>query len=41
MLPLAPDQSSTVQFGYPTTGHMYDWGTAFYHGATASVERRF
>jgi hypothetical protein len=40
-LALAPDQSSTVQFGFPPAGEIYDRATAFYHGATASIERRF
>ena len=38
---LAPDQAATVQFGAPPTGGMYDKATAFYYGATASIERKF
>ena len=38
---LAPDQAATVQFGVPPTGGMYDKATAFYYGATASIERKF
>jgi hypothetical protein len=38
---LAPDQLSSVNYGVPPTGAVYDKATAFYHGATAGVERRF
>ena len=38
---LAPDQAATVQFGAPPRARMYDKATAFYYGATASVERKF
>ena len=38
---LAPNQAATVQFGALPTGAMYDRATAFYYGATASIERKF
>jgi hypothetical protein len=38
---LAPDQSTTVFYGTTPTGRIYDRATAFYHGATVSIERRF
>ena len=38
---LAPDQAATVVYGNPASGSMYDKATAFYHGVTVSLERRF
>jgi hypothetical protein len=38
---LAPDQSSSVVFGTPVTGTLYDKATAFYYGGVVSVERKF
>jgi hypothetical protein len=39
---LAPDQSASVQsVTGGLTGYINDKATAFYHGATASIERRF
>jgi hypothetical protein len=38
---LAPDQSSGIFFGAPPIGVMNDKASAFYYGATASLERRF